>query len=106
MGFFEKAFTFIIALLIVLLVGWMVVDTTLESAVGNSYTEEKWWIAEQYHCAKQGMEAEQYLAERCSFFGCHTAELTKCVSDNRELKIDYDDEIFCQYTLKGDWDWC
>ena len=106
MGFFERAITFIIAILIVLGVGWLVLDTTLDSAVGNSYTDEKWWVAGQYHCAKQQMVAEEYLAERCSLFGCHTAQLTKCVGDNREKKIDYTDEIFCQYTLRGDWGMC
>jgi len=104
--FLGHAFAFCGALLIVLLVGWLVTAEIVATATGKEYTEEKFWIAEQYYCETNGMEAHQYISQQCSLFGCVEVERTKCVGDNRETKIDYSDEIFCHYTMEGDLGWC
>jgi hypothetical protein len=52
------------------------------------------------------MTAKEYVSQSCSLFGCVDVEKTKCVGNGNEKLIDYDDAIFCQYTLKGDYGWC
>lgn len=104
--FWARAFTFLFALLIVLGVGYFVFDATLESAPGEYYTPENWKMAKELHCMQQGMELEIYIGQNCGFFGCTDVEKSKCVGDRVEKKIDYDDPMFCRYTMKYDWGWC
>ena len=105
----ERIFTSCLVLVGILIVGlitWNVTIDVMGSATGEQYTEEKWFIAEQYVCAKQGLEAQQYIGQSCSLFGCVDREKTKCVGHNIEKKIDYEDPIFCQYSMKEDFGWC
>ncbi len=101
-----QIFMMCLSVFIVGLVGFFVTDAMLDSAVGEHYTEEKWFAAEQIHCVSQGMEAVEYVGQNCGLFGCIDVEKTKCVGTNREKLIDYDDKIFCKYKLAGDYGWC
>jgi len=105
-NFLARSFTYLFAVLIVLLVGWIVSDAVLSSATGDEYTPEKFWVQEQYYCATYGMVAQEYITNQCSLFGCVEVERTKCVGDLREKKIDYEHEMFCKYTIRGDFGWC
>lgn len=105
----EKIFTSGLVILGVLFIGlvtWNVTIETMGAMTGETYTEEKWFEAEQYFCATKGLEAQQYIGQSCSLFGCVDTEKTKCVGHNIEKKIDYGHDIFCQYTRKGDFGWC
>lgn len=105
-NFLIVSFKILFTLFVVLGIGLIVIDSIIHTATGDSYTPEKWWNAEQYYCATQGMEAHQYISNQCSLFGCVDIEKTKCVGENKEKMINYKDKIFCQYSLSGDLGLC
>lgn len=103
----NRIFVVCVALFIVLFVFYLVLDTTLSIATGKTYTEDLWFAAENNYCQMNGgYTAVQYIAQSCSWAGCHDVQKTKCVKDNQQKIIDYSDDIFCKYTLKGDYGWC
>lgn len=98
--------SFLVSTLIVFCVGVSVVDGVTSSTYGLSYTPEKWWNEEQAYCANKNATATEYIATRCSLFGCIDIQRTKCVTENREFQINYNTKEFCKLTMKGDLEKC
>jgi len=97
---------FAISLIITLVVGYFVADTVLGNATGEEFNNNKWSYEENKYCSGIGMRAVEYISVECSLFGCQNIERTKCVGSSGEKKINYNDKIFCKYTVKGDLGLC
>jgi len=92
---------FLVVCIIIVLMGVVMFALVLDS-YGKQYTEEKWNIAEQYYCSSHyGMKAKHVVST-----GRIIVENTICVGENGERKINYNDDIFCQYTIMGDLGLC
>jgi hypothetical protein len=103
---FASVMLWFFAIVLFLLIGYIVTDSVFESSAGSKYTDGNWLLAEQYYCATQNMVAQEYVGQSCSLFGCVDVEKTRCIGNGNEKLIDYDNPIFCQYTMKGDYGWC
>lgn len=96
----------LLTIFIVFFVGMNVFDATINSAAGQEYDEQKWDIMEGYWCAKHDMQRQTYVVEKCALFGCHTVVQSKCTDGKNDMLIDYDDEVFCEMKVKGDFGLC
>lgn len=95
-----------VGVVIVVGMGFLVVEKILDTASGEEYTAQKWFAAEQYYCESQGMVAQEYIGQNCGFFSCIDVEKTMCVKGKNERMIDYKDKVFCRYKLAGDYGMC
>lgn len=87
---------------IIVLVTFVVGDAMLGATTGIAKTGTDIEQARISFCAMNGMELRTEVVQKCSLFGCHTAEQKYCVNDKTEMKIDYDHKIFCEVSLYDD----
>lgn len=98
--------TWLLTGLIIVVVGYFVFHSIIYTALGYKYTESKWLDLERQYCAGFGLQAYEYVYNACSLFGCWDIEKTKCVGTDREKLIDYDNKMFCELTMAGDYGLC
>jgi len=98
----QLIFGILMTIAIITVTSFAVIEDVTSSVPGQSYTPGKYWELEQAYCEEKNATAVEYIGQSCGLFGCVDTQKTKCVSENREFRINYDRKEFCELMMKGD----